>query len=74
MAGLSLEMLKGSLDAFVKRDAAAARALIPKDKEIDVMNKQLQRELAARMVSDSGIDYPMSQPDGSGQEPGTDRR
>jgi len=52
MAGLSLEMLKGSLDAFVKRDAAAARALIPKDKEIDVMNKQLQRELAARMVSD----------------------
>src|SRR5580692_1935807 len=29
MAGLALEMLKASLDAFVNRDSAAARAIIP---------------------------------------------
>src|SRR5207249_2175140 len=33
LAELALELLKRALDAFVKHDSAAARALIPDDKE-----------------------------------------
>src|ERR1051325_2625386 len=39
MAALALEMLKQSLDSFVNHDPAAARALIPRDKEVDKLNK-----------------------------------
>src|SRR3984957_8218066 len=41
MAALALDMLKGALDAFVNRDSAAARAIIPRDKEVDAINKQI---------------------------------
>src|SRR5882762_1275216 len=34
MARLALDMLKAALDSFVNRDAAAARAVIPRDKEV----------------------------------------
>src|ERR1035438_5651251 len=34
IAALALDMLKDALDAFVNRDSAAARAVIPRDKEI----------------------------------------
>ncbi len=50
MAGMALEMLKDALDAFVNRDPAKARAIIPRDKEVDVLNKQLHRELSSYMV------------------------
>jgi phosphate transport system protein len=50
MAGLGLQMLKESIDAFVRGDSSRARALIPRDKTIDSLNKQLQRELASYMV------------------------
>ena len=36
-------MLKAALDAFVQRDSAAARAVIPQDKEVDALNKQINR-------------------------------
>src|SRR5437588_12044700 len=52
MAGLAVHMLKGSLDAFVNQDAPAARALIPRDKEVDALNKQIHRELAHQMIAD----------------------
>ncbi len=52
MAKLSLDMLKTALDAFVNRDSAAARALIPRDKEVDVLNKQINRQLTEHMMSD----------------------
>lgn len=52
MAGLALAMLKGALDAFVNRDSLAARALIPQDKEVDALNKQINRELTRFMMSD----------------------
>ncbi len=52
MAALALEMLKRSLDSFVNHDPAAARALIPRDKEVDRLNKQVHRELAHQMVAD----------------------
>lgn len=50
MAALALEMLREALDAFVSRDPARARAVIPRDKEVDSLNKQLHRELASYMV------------------------
>src|SRR5262249_53331402 len=52
MAELALQMLKGSLDAFVNQDPAAARALIPQDREVDALNKQAQRQLANKMIED----------------------
>ena len=51
MAGLALAMLKSSLDAFVHRDAAAARAVIPRDKEVDALNKQINNDLADYMAA-----------------------
>ena len=50
MAGLALDMLKAALDAFVNRDSAAARAIIPRDKEVDALNKQIHAALVQHMV------------------------
>jgi phosphate transport system protein len=50
MAKLALDMLKAALDAFVNRDPVAARALIPRDKEVDGINKQVTNHLAQYMV------------------------
>jgi phosphate transport system protein len=50
LAGLALSLLKGALDAFVNRDPVAARALIPQDKVVDAMNKQINRELMQFMM------------------------
>jgi phosphate transport system protein len=50
MAGLALEMLKTVLDAFVNHDSAAARAVIPRDKEVDALNKKIHETLAQYMV------------------------
>jgi phosphate transport system protein len=50
MAGLALDMLKAALDAFVNHDPAAARALIPRDKEVDALNKQIHNALVHHMV------------------------
>ncbi len=52
MARLAVQMLKKSLDSFVDHDPAAARALIPGDKEVDSLNKQIHRDLAQIMVAD----------------------
>jgi phosphate transport system protein len=50
MASMALDMLKDSLDAFVNRDPIKARAIIPRDKDVDSLNKQLHRELSSYMV------------------------
>jgi phosphate transport system protein len=52
MATLALGMLKDALDAFVNRNSSAARALIPHDKEIDGLNKQINRQLTEHMMND----------------------
>jgi phosphate transport system protein len=52
MAALALGSLKNSLDAFVQRDSAAARALIPRDKEVNALNKQINRRLTEQMMAD----------------------
>lgn len=54
LAGLSLEMLKAALDAFVSGDVNRARAVIPRDDEVDRLHKDLQRQLAARMEEQPG--------------------
>jgi phosphate transport system protein len=50
LATRTLRMLRQALDAFVNLDAAAARALIPQDKEVDALNKQIYRDLAGIMA------------------------
>jgi phosphate transport system protein len=50
MAKLALDMLKAALDAFVNRDPITARALIPRDKEVDGINKQITNHLAQYMM------------------------
>lgn len=50
MAAIALEMFKDALDAFVNHDPEKAREVIPRDKEVDAINKQLHRELASYMV------------------------
>ena len=50
LARMALDMLKAALDTFVNRDSAAARAIIPRDKEVDALNKQIHTALAQHMV------------------------
>jgi len=52
MSAMALGMLKAALDSFVHRDPAAARAIIPRDKEVDALNKQINRELTDRMMKE----------------------
>src|SRR5215469_11150111 len=50
MAKLALDMLKAALDSFVNRDPVTARSIIPRDKEVDGINKQITGQLAQHMV------------------------
>jgi len=50
MASMALDMLKEALDSFVNRLPEKALAIIPRDKEVDLLNKQLHRELSSYMV------------------------
>ena len=50
MMEIALRMLGDALDAFVNRNPAKARAVVPRDKEVDQLNKQLHRELVAYMI------------------------
>jgi phosphate transport system protein len=53
MASLALSMLHEAMESFVRRDTSRARAVIPRDKEVDELNKQLHRELASFMVENA---------------------
>jgi len=52
MAGLANDMLRRSLDAFLKRDAAAATAVASEDDEVDALYEQVYRELLVIMIED----------------------
>ena len=52
LAEQALRMLKQALDSFVARDPVAARALIPEDKQVDALNREIHRQLADQMVSE----------------------
>jgi phosphate transport system protein len=50
MATMSLEMLRDALTAFVNREPERARQVIPRDGDVDDLNRQLHRELSSYMV------------------------
>ncbi len=50
MATMSLEMLRDAITAFVNREPDKARAVVPRDSEVDNLNRQLHRELSSYMV------------------------
>lgn len=54
MADLAREMLSESLDAFVKRDAPAAKAIAPRDEEMDRLYKDIFDELVEIMAHKPG--------------------
>ena len=52
MADKTVQMLRRSLDAFVKRDADAARQVVAEDDEVDNLYNQVYRELLTFMIED----------------------
>jgi phosphate transport system protein len=52
MAARAQGMVKESLDAFVARDAALARAVCARDSEVDALKEQVFRELLTYMMAD----------------------
>lgn len=52
MGDKSVQMIKESLDAFANRDADLAVAVCKSDDEIDMLEKQVMRELISFMVAD----------------------
>ena len=54
MAELALGMLKEALDTFVNRQPEIARTIIPRDKEVDALNKKLHRDLTDHMLEQRG--------------------
>jgi phosphate transport system protein len=52
MAETGLGMLQEAIDSFVNRNPAEAREIIPRDKQVDALNKQLYRELVSFVIED----------------------
>jgi phosphate transport system protein len=52
MAAKACEMIHQSLTAFIKRDPALARAIVPQDDELDNLYNQVYRELLTFMIAD----------------------
>lgn len=52
VARVAQEMVRQSLDAFVRRDAALARQVIARDDEVDTLTEQNFRELLTYMLED----------------------
>ncbi len=50
MAQMAMEMLRDALGAFTSGDTERARQVIPRDRDVDALNKQLYRELASFMI------------------------
>ncbi|HVU24856.1 MAG TPA: phosphate signaling complex protein PhoU [Opitutus sp.] len=50
MAAMSIEMLRDALTSFIEREPDKARSVIPRDKDVDELNRQLYRELSSFMV------------------------
>jgi len=55
MASIAQEMMKDALDAFVRGDAALARAVIDRDDAVDALTVQIFNELMIFMVRDPEI-------------------
>ncbi len=53
MAELAQAMVRDSLDAFLRRDAALAREVCRRDSQVDQINDQIFRELLTYMLQDA---------------------
>jgi phosphate transport system protein len=53
LARIAQDMVRQSLDAFVRRDASLARQVIARDDEVDMLTEQSFRELLTYMLEDS---------------------
>ncbi len=53
MASITRDMIRASLDAFVKHDAEAARQIAMRDDEVDQLYQQVLRELLTYMMEDA---------------------
>jgi phosphate transport system protein len=54
MAQVAEKMIRDALDAFVKKDAEAARDVLRRDDEVDELKDQVFRELLTYMMADPG--------------------
>lgn len=54
MTDIAKEMVKGSLESFVKGDVELARAVLLRDSEVDSLKDQVFRELLTYMIEDTG--------------------
>lgn len=54
MANIALEMLRDAMDCFLQADTEKAMAVIRRDAEVDLINKQLYRELSSYMIERPG--------------------
>jgi phosphate transport system protein len=54
MAAVAEAMIRDSLDAFVRRDAALARKVLTRDDEVDAMKDHIFRVLLTYMMADPG--------------------
>src|SRR5436853_861874 len=48
----AMSMFKDSIDAYIREDVPLARAIIPRDEELDEMNAVASRQLIERMARD----------------------
>lgn len=54
MDDITRSMLRRSMDAFMKRDAGAARKIADEDDQVDALYEQVYRELLTFMMADPG--------------------
>ena len=50
LAGLSIDLVRAALDAFARHDSTAARAIIPRDRVVDSLNKEVQQQIVRHMT------------------------
>jgi len=50
MAEIGIDMLKRSIDAFLKRDAEAAKAICTEDDKVDLLHEQIYRVFLSYMI------------------------
>ena len=54
MANIAIEMLRGALECFLTSDPEKALAVVRRDADVDLINKQLYRELSSFMIERPG--------------------
>jgi phosphate transport system protein len=54
MADIALIMLRDAITAFVDRLPDLAQGIVPRDKKVDELHRQLNRELTSYMIEDPG--------------------